>query len=309
MAVETHRPETVAGTRVRFYVEKPQERLRLRQTRPEAISDALSPAVSEYLEDRGWGAIVAITDRDEETAKAIKEVNLRNRHLPITAWITTPEQDGYWTTKLNVPQTEAAVKDTIDWANNFDLRFDSFGFCLQPPIEFSRNASSLNPKAISNYLDIRDDLRWQSEYGLDPEEEMNELLRVLKNKKIKTEAYVGVPPSNSARFGSLQTREFDHVYLMAYRQRFGKPAIDQIKPGEKAILGVYTTQGEEPGRKMGWLAAPAGRKKELMGDILKLNEVATIKNRSELIEDFNIFGLDRMIPQDTHKALVVARQK
>ena len=122
-------------TKATFFLEEHPENLGPGDQRYLALYRTLTPETRQFLEERGWGVAIATIDLDYPTALLIKSINHDFPHLPVSAWIVTSDQNGYWANRFNVPKVAERVEEVKAWANRYDLNLDAFGFDMEIPIQ------------------------------------------------------------------------------------------------------------------------------------------------------------------------------
>lgn len=79
-------------------------------------------------------ASVAMGMRDLTDARADVLRRLTDAHVPVTAWVLLPRDEGYFATHANAPQVEAAVERLLAWRARHGLVLRGVGLDFEPDI-------------------------------------------------------------------------------------------------------------------------------------------------------------------------------
>jgi len=100
-----------------------------------------APALQRFFDDpRVWseltrlGASVSlgILDLSPERAGVVRRLNYA--HIPVTAWLLLPKDQGYWFNLRNSAAAAARYADFSTWAAQNALRFEAVGLDIEPDI-------------------------------------------------------------------------------------------------------------------------------------------------------------------------------
>lgn len=297
-------------TKARFFIEEHPENL-AGEPRHQVLTHILNPETCQFLEDRSWGVAIAMIEPDQETGQLLKEVSRTFPNLLLSAWIVVDDKDGYWTNKLNVPQTRKKVEEVQAWANRFDIPFEALGFDLEPPIQLVAALPRKDVKAlISQLFLIQKGRVKQRIQGYDPEQDLQDLLNQLKKGSVSTHSYEMPRPLNKPFLGVIQTRDFDTRVTMVYSTQGLLPrAFERQIPtvalpkGTYPAIGVYSSTGKVPGRSFDIFDKSPINKNELVQDVETLTKKTRFK-KNGFPSNLWVFALtDINIAQWTEEAL------
>lgn len=313
---QTNKEHTLeTPTKVRFFIEQHPENLG-GEPRYQALMRILTPETCNFLESHGWGVSIAMIEPDQPTATLIKSINQQFPNLPISAWVVLDDKEGYWTNRFNISQTRAKVEEIKAWANHFDLSFEAMGFDLEMPIELAKSLDSLfsfKPtgarRALRELYKTGKSNHQLLKHGINPESELEDLIRTLKKEGIKTHSYELPFPLNTKLLGVVlvQSESFDMRSTMVYTS--GIPnAIQPIIPGHVLkdntypAIGIFNSKGYISGRDFGHGKTEPQRKQELFRDIRILAEKA--RKDPQVLQNLWVFALDGVnVAQWTEEAL------
>lgn len=283
---------------IKFFVEKHPESLPINKTRPEVLRKLLNEEVCDFLETRKWGISLATIHLDEPTAKVIQEINKNHPRLPFVMWLVLPDEKGYWTNELNIQNSKRLTKDLENWINQYNLNIAGFGFDIEPPIDFIREANKegllhLAITAMKRKFKLETKYRFQKESF---RQELTDLISDVHHKGIPTEAYVHPWPT-AKLFSIAPSTNADYDFVMVYSSLFKDPlgqAIPKYLVGKSQYpaLGNFADRIEQhDGRKLTpkdeeFVTTPD----KLQRDILNLAKRGQETGRNYL-ERFRVFAL------------------
>lgn len=206
------------------------------------------------LEKHNGGVSIAMITRDEETAKAFKMLNDRN--IPITAWIVTDDEYGYWAHKGNVGRIIDETRDVLKWAKENDIKLERIGMDLEIPIQLSRAIFSINPKNIA-----KESIRYLKSFLFkeNPNTVFSRELKKIQDEypEIEIETYVAAKEIRRVvGWSMLKTPEyinkaFPMVYTSSVSNKFSKKLIRNSPIRELMALGILgKSRTSRPGRDL-----------------------------------------------------------
>jgi hypothetical protein len=102
----------------------------------EQDSDSLvatfSPDVITQLSLLNAGVAMGLRDLTAARAEVVRQLN--DAHVPVTAWLLLPRDEGYFATHTNVEAVERAYARLVEWARAHHLRITGLGLDFEPDI-------------------------------------------------------------------------------------------------------------------------------------------------------------------------------
>ncbi len=77
---------------------------------------------------------------DEDFANVIKLCNSAN--VPVTIWLTLPDELGYWSNASNTSETFQRVVEIISWSEKYNVKLERVGFDLEWPVQLAQAQQS-----------------------------------------------------------------------------------------------------------------------------------------------------------------------
>jgi hypothetical protein len=250
-----------------FYMEFPNEWVDPKERGKQITEMLLSPVsediqvpLAEYLAWNNCGIALAMTELDDSTAEAIQILNKFG--IPVEAWITIDDNEGYFLNPLSIKPTINKIGKVLEWSKEKDLQIDSIGLDLEPPFDFHYDLwRDIKPENYPNRVSyIKDwmkhkiDISW---YWLNYINEckkykndvklLSEYLNNLQDDQIKTTLY-----SSIIWFSPMDIPNFnpDKKVQLRYTNIITNPIFKKfLNPDFVAALGIVNgIDGETPGR-------------------------------------------------------------
>ncbi len=174
--------------------------------------------LGEYLGRMRMGVSIAMSSLDNETAKAL-EYLANECHVELTAWVTLPDEQSYWTNPANVRQTVERARELLQWGNQRGIRFSRIGIDLELPLQVNRDLATGNTKqAITELRKMwREKAEERKKFG-DPIKMLQALVADCRQHGCEVEGYYPILPFVAILLGQIRDLEWLHgnVVQMAY---------------------------------------------------------------------------------------------
>jgi hypothetical protein len=91
------------------------------------------PGVISDLRELNAGVALSLPDLSAERAGLVRQLNQAG--IPVTAWLTLPEEQGYYLNASNAPAAAARFADFEKWSDAYGLRWAAIGLDIEPNIK------------------------------------------------------------------------------------------------------------------------------------------------------------------------------
>jgi len=288
-----------------LFVEFPKENIKEGENRGVLLQDLFNKKIgdtilAEYLSENNYSISLAMSTLDNETAEAIRVLNRWN--VPVTFWVVTDDEHGYWLNRGNIDNIVDKTRRTIEWAKKQDLKIQRIGLDYEVPLDLMKAVSKGDFRGIifeiSTYLK---QIRGQKEKLGDPEVFLKtEIDKMREEYGVDVEAYISAQPLRALVSSLLNKdknfsgRKIPMVYTSGLSKFAKFLARAFISSKESPALGIIgRVEGQTPGRDLSGKLPKHLTNEELVDDWLSiLKKRIDIKNMNLHLREGYIFALD-----------------
>jgi hypothetical protein len=266
---------------ITHFVELPPDRIPL-QERGMYLLNLLSRTglgrdLIHYQASHGMSVSLAMSTLDQTTAEAIRRLNVAS--VPVTGWIVLPDEQGYWTSPVNIGATVERTEQVIRWSRERGVKLAGFGFDVEKPLPLVAAAANFlrRPDRLVRQMAVYGRAaRYERRVHGDPKVNFERHLGTLAERGYHTETYTFPRPLKYA-LGGMDTRVADRYVEMLYTTELTPQIVRWRRAGAVAALGIVADENYgPPGRR---LKAREGKGKHLTEDELARNMAAVFAQR------------------------------
>jgi hypothetical protein len=92
-----------------------------------------SQSLIDDLRQLGAGITLALVDLSAGRASVVRRLN--ENGIPVTAWLALPQEQGYYVSAANAPETAARFAAFEKWTGDYGLRWAGVGLDIEPSLQ------------------------------------------------------------------------------------------------------------------------------------------------------------------------------
>jgi hypothetical protein len=194
------------------------------------------PGVISDLRELNAGVALSLPDLSVERAGLVRHLNQTG--IPVTAWLTLPQEQGYYLNAGNAPEAAARFADFEKWSDAYGLRWAAIGLDIEPNIE--------------EFAALQHGGKWHLLLNLARRSYDGERIRRAKD------AYSALIREMQARGYRVQTYQFP---LIADERKVRSTLLERLSgildvKGDEEVLMLYTSFDHKDDSALIWVYGP-----------------------------------------------------